>query len=197
MDDIPAQVAQQTGYEIREWVPGTATSIFMNIGAIMISIVMLLGFGLIYGARHQGGAAFVLTGSDFLIAFVVTMASIVATLVIHEGIHALAVAWTGGTPTYGAKMIGKIMPVFFVTSDGQLFTRPQFLGVALAPLILLTTVFTVSIAMAPFAGWLVVPAAVHTGGCIGDIVMAWKTWRQQPGSLVEDRITGLRFHLST
>lgn len=191
---IPQQM-QMAEREIREWIPDTRMSLLMNLAALAISIITLIPLSVLYGIRHNNRASVELSGWGFLVAIVVTVALTGVALAIHEWIHALAVRRAGGTPTYGAKMIGKVMPVFYVTSEGQLFTRSQFMTIALAPLVVLSVVFAALIAFAPFGGWLLLPAALHTGGCIGDIVMAWKAWRERPGTLVEDRITGLRFYL--
>ena len=181
--------------QTRDWMPDTRMSLALNLAAVAGSLIAMIPFLVLYGITHDRQSSFELAGWELLIAIIATLALTGAALVIHEWIHALAVKRTGGRPTYGAKIIGKVMPVFYVTSEGQLFTRKQFIAVALAPLIVLSTGFAVSIAAVPFGGWLVLPAALHTGGCVGDIVMAWKAWREPPGTLVEDRIAGLRFYL--
>ncbi len=181
--------------ETRDWMPDTRASLGLNIAATVVFLIALIPFVALYANTHDGETSFELTGGELLIGTFVTLALIGVALVVHEWIHALVVKRTGGTPTYGAKMIGSIMPVFYVTSEGQLFTRKQFIAVALAPLVVLSVVFAVLIAVLPFGGWLVLPAAIHIGGCVGDLVMAWKAWRAQPGTLVEDRIAGLRFYL--
>ncbi|WP_264299146.1 hypothetical protein [Brevibacterium aurantiacum] len=38
-----------------------------------------------------------------------------------------------------------------------------------------------------------VPAAVHLGGCVGDIALAWVAARQPRGTQVEDMKAGMRF----
>lgn len=194
MSDIPPQTQMQLG-QTRDWMPDTRMSLVLNLAAVVVSVITMIPFMALYGSTHDSQAGFEVAGWELLVAILVTLALTGAALVIHEWIHALVVKRTGGTPAYGAKLIGKIMPVFFVTSAGHRFTRKQFIAVALAPLAVLSVVFAVLIVAAPFGGWLVLPAALHTGGCVGDIVMAWKAWREQPGTLVEDRIEGLRFYL--
>jgi hypothetical protein len=52
-----------------------------------------------------------------------------------------------------------------------------------------------SVALLPHGGWLVVPAAMHPGGCIGDFTMAYVVARLATGTRVEDLKSGMRFYL--
>lgn len=194
MTQDPPRAQMATGGGTRDWMPDTRASLMLNLAAAVVFVIALVPFLAVYTITHNNQTSFELAGWGLLAAVVATLALTGVALVIHEGIHALVVKRAGGAPTYGAKLIGKVMPVFFVTADGHLFTRAQFIVVALAPLVVLSAVFTVLIAFVPFGGWLVLPAALHTGGCVGDIMMACKAWREEPGTLIEDRIAGLRFY---
>jgi len=126
-----------------------------------------------------------------LAALIVTF----ALMAIHEGIHGVTIGRFGGAPEYGATMVGKVLPAFYCTSPGTRFTRSQFILVALAPALLLVPATALGIAQLPHGGWLVVPAAIHLGGCIGDFAMAIVVTRLAPGTLVEDRKSGMRLYL--
>src|SRR5690606_317700 len=98
------------------------------------------------------------------------LAVVLVLMILHEGVHGIAIAAFGGKPEYGAIMIGKVMPALYCTSPGTRFTRAQFIVIALAPAVVIGLGTAVAIAALP-AGWLVVPAAMHLGGCVGDFAM--------------------------
>ncbi|MEJ7902476.1 MAG: DUF3267 domain-containing protein, partial [Thermomicrobiales bacterium] len=85
-------------------------------------------------------------------------------MVVHELIHGLVITLFGTTPSYGAMMMGKLVPVFFCTAPGVTFTRRQFAVIALAPSVVITLLGVMLMAFVPRGGWLVVPAAVHLAG---------------------------------
>lgn len=116
-----------------------------------------------------------------------------ALMILHEGVHALVMVCFGGTPRFGATMIGKVIPALYCTAPGTRFTQTQYLVVALAPLVVLGAACAIVVAVVPLGGWLVVPAAVHLSGCVGDIVLAWVAARQSTGTRVEDLKSRMRF----
>jgi hypothetical protein len=46
----------------------------------------------------------------------------------------------------------------------------------------------------PWAGYLILPLALHLGGCVGDGFAAWRVLHEPPGTEYEDLRDGIRFH---
>ncbi len=85
------------------------------------------------------------------------------------------------------------MPAFYATSVGHRFTRAQYLGVAAAPAIAISVVGFL-LCFQPWGGYLIVPLAIHLGGCVGDAFAFWRVLREPPGTTFEDLRDGIRFH---
>ncbi|MCA9860416.1 MAG: DUF3267 domain-containing protein, partial [Thermomicrobiales bacterium] len=116
-------------------MPDTRLSLALNLGGIALFVASLIALLVLHAATHGGETDFELTGGDLILAGILTVALVVASMGIHEWIHGLAIRRAGGTPTYGARLVGNVMPVLYCTADGHLFTRTQFIGIALAPLV--------------------------------------------------------------
>jgi len=177
----------------REWEPGGSTITWLNLGGLALLAIGLVGYVAVWTGGSDDGDV-TLSGGQVLAGIAVTVLLSLALMAAHEGIHGLTVRRFGGTPRYGATMVGKVLPAFYCTSPGTRFSRIQFLLVALAPAAILTPACAVAIALFPFGGWLVLPAAMTFAGAIGDIAMAIIVARQPPGTLVEDLKSGMRFH---
>jgi hypothetical protein len=177
-------------YTVRNWEPAGRTITLMNFSGLAILIAGLIVYGGLWSAA-TGASEATFTAGDLLIAVIATFGLMVA----HEGVHGVAIAAFGGKPVYGATMIGKALPAFYCTSPGTLFTRAQFVAIALAPAVVLGIGTAIAIATLPASGWLVVPAAIHLGGCVGDFAMTIIAARLPAGSRVEDMKSGMRLYL--
>lgn len=178
---------------MRAWQPGRGAVVFMNVAGLVLLVVGLAGYAAVWSARG-GGGSFTLSGGTLLLGLAVTVVVTALLMVVHEGIHGLVVRCFGGTPRFGAMMIGRIIPALYCTAPGVRFSKARFLTVALAPLVVLGVGCAVATALAPFGGWLVVPAAIHLSGCAGDLAMSWVAARQPRGTRIEDVKSGMRFH---
>ena len=176
-----------------DWQPGRRTLAIWNGLSLLLLLVGLMGFGLVW-AVGNGGGGFSLEGWALILGFLFTLLLTFVLMVVHELIHGLVITLFGTTPSYGAMMMGKLVPVFFCTAPGVTFTRRQFAVIALAPSVVITLLGVMLMAFVPRGGWLVVPAAVHLAGCIGDFGMTAIVARQPAGTIVEDLKTGMRFH---
>lgn len=114
-------------------------------------------------------------------------------MIVHEAIHGAAMLMFGARPKFGAVLVGQVMPALYATSEGHLFTRFQYLVVALGPAVIISALGLWS-CFSPWAGYLVIPLAVHLGGCVGDAAATWQVVRKPSGTLFEDLREGLRFH---
>lgn len=177
-------------HPVTEWIPGTKEGIALNLGAAVLSVLGLVLFTALYIAvrASEGGFTVGLGGLALLIV------AIVLVMIIHEGVHGIAMAVFGARPRFGAQLTARVMPVLYCTATGVLFTKAQFLVIALAPFVVLNLVLAGLIGWMPGGGWLVVPAALHLGGCIGDLWMAVLVARLPTGTMVEDLRSGMRFH---
>ena len=179
--------------ESRDWYPDSNTMVIMNVVGLVLMVAALILFGSAYAAAH-GDASVSLSGFGLLAGLAVTLVLTFGLMVIHEGVHGLVIRRYGAMPTFGAAMMGKVMPVFYCTAPDARFTRRQFMVIAMAPSVVVSLACVALITLAPFGGWLVVPAAIHLAGCIGDFVMTVIVARLSPGTRVEDLKTGMRFH---
>lgn len=179
---------QMNQYTVREWVPAGRTITIMNLAGIVILFAGLFIYGGIWAAATGASSA------TFDIWDVLLVAVVLVLMILHEGVHGIAIAAFGGKPEYGAIMIGKVMPALYCTSPGTRFTRAQFIVIALAPAVVIGLGTAVAIAALP-AGWLVVPAAMHLGGCVGDFAMTIIAARLPRGSRIEDMKSGMRLYL--
>ncbi|WP_458210983.1 DUF3267 domain-containing protein [Haladaptatus sp. NG-SE-30] len=126
---------------------------------------------------------------------VVIFGLILGVIVIHELIHGAVMKQFGANPRYGFGVAQFVVPYAYATSDESL-TRNQFLIVALAPLVVLTTVlFTFAIIFQ----WpiLLAPLAVNAGGAVGDLFMARLLLRYPRTVRVVDNRTGLKIYGDT
>lgn len=176
-----------------EWQPGRFT---LLLWAAFNIVLFGLGLGLFLGLwTHRWGEAEVeVSGLEMLIAMLVLLALTALLLALHELIHGAVMKGFGGSPRFGATMVGKVMPALYCTGQNDRFARWQFILIALAPGVLLTAICALVIWITPLGGWLVLPGALQLGGCVGDIAMAWKALEQPRDTLIEDQQSGLRFY---
>lgn len=176
-----------------DWQPSQRTLALWNALALALLAVGLILFGVVHAVANDG-AEFSLTGVGLILGLLLTVMLTFGLMVAHEGIHGLVMKRYGASPSYGAMMMGKLVPVFYCTAPGAMFTRVQFAAIALAPSVVITIASVVAIVFLPRGGWLVFPAAMHLAGCVGDFGMTAIVARQASGTFVEDLKTGMRFH---
>lgn len=175
---------------VRDWIPTARTILLLNIGGIAVLVAGLIIYVGIWSAT-SGSTSASFTAIDVLVTVLFTF----GLMVLHEGVHGLTIAAFGGRARYGATMIGKTLPAFYCTAPGTRFTRRQFIVIALMPAFVLGLGTALAIATLPSGGWLVVPAAVHLGGCVGDFAMTFVAARTAPGTLIEDGKSGMRLFI--
>lgn len=179
----------------QEWQPGQGVIIAWNIFGLGLLIVGIMAFSALYASTHDGESGFAFTGVEALGAILVTLLLIIALVILHEWLHGQSMRRFGATPHYGVGMATRIMPYFFCTARGHRFEKRQFLIVTLAPSVIISALCALAITL-PIGGWLVLPAAVHLGGCIGDFWITGFVASKSGHMRFEDTITGVRFHRS-
>ena len=176
--------------QVVDWRPSQSEAMTWNVVAIVLTVVGLPLFSLPSVLRGgPGGTSFRIGLTDVLLVVILTG----LLLVLHEGIHGIVMLAFGARPTFGTVLVGKVMPAFYATSVGHRFTRAQYLGVAAAPAIAISVVGFL-LCFQPWGGYLIVPLAIHLGGCVGDAFAFWRVLREPPGTTFEDLRDGIRFH---
>lgn len=113
----------------------------------------------------------------------------VLVMFLHEGIHALAFAFWGGRPYFGAKL-----PLaLFCGAKNQIFRRNHYLVVGLAPLVIITVAGIIFTLLSPvLAVYTLLGTIGNFSGAAGDLWVALKLLRQPRDVLVEDTDAGYR-----
>ncbi len=192
---LPIASASRSGLQARdviEWRPGRSSAVtWTALGAGLT--VLGLGLFAIPSILRAGPASgtFQIGLVDILLVVALTVLLVVA----HEGIHGLAMLAFGARPRFGAIMVSGAVPAVYATSEGHHFTRGQFVVVAVAPAVAVSSLGFV-ICLGPSAGYMIVPLAVHLGGCVGDAFAGWRALREPRGTECEDLRDGIRFHRS-
>jgi hypothetical protein len=187
-DAVPAP-DPDLGPGVIEWRPGTSSAIAWNAVAVLVTVAGLVVFSL--PAMLRSGAAagsFQFGLADLLIAVALTA----LLMVLHEAIHGLVMRGFGARPAFGVTLVGHVVPALYTTARGHRFTRRQYLMVAAAPAVTISIVGFVA-CFGPWAGFLVVPLAIHLGGCVGDGFAVARTLRVPATTTCEDLRDGIRF----
>jgi hypothetical protein len=104
---------------------------------------------------------------------------------LHEGAHGLAARLVGARPRFG------LGPGYAYTTFDRPLGRVAFVTVALAPLVGLSLLALLGVALVPgAAGWLVFAALVNASGAIGDLWMVWRAARAPRRARFVDLVDG-------
>lgn len=176
--------------EVVDWRPGRAEATIWNVVAIALIAVGLPLFALPSVLRHgPAGASFRVGLTEILLVVAITA----LLLVVHEGIHGLVMLAFRARPTFGVVLVGGAMPALYATSVGHRFSRAQYLAVAATPAVVIS-VLGFLLCFGPWGGYLILPLAIHLGGCVGDLFACGRVVRERPGTELEDLRGGIRFH---
>ncbi len=124
-----------------------------------------------------------------LIGLFINIVIYVLVMFLHEGIHALAFAFWGGRPYFGAKL-----PLaLFCGAKNQIFRRNHYLVVGLAPLVIITVAGIIFTLLSPaLAVYTLLGTIGNFSGAAGDLWVALRLLRQPKDVLVEDTDAGYR-----
>jgi len=138
----------------------------------------------------QGKAVLLWVGGVILAITLLTF----TLLALHEYCHGLAFRWAGAKPRYGAKMLHKIVPIFYAAAPGFRMPCRKFRTVLLAPTIAVNLIGILMMWPPTLLRYLMVfPLGIHLAGCLGDWWMLM-VLRGTPGdTLVEDTPAGFRY----
>jgi hypothetical protein len=125
------------------------------------------------------------------------IAALILNVILHEVCHGWAIALIGGRPRYGLRL-RSLAAYAASASVGALYTRRQFLAIALAPLLLLTPIWW-ALALLPLAPewWLIVALCgiLNIAGAVSDLFLAWQVWLRPREAVVVDEGSGLSVYV--
>lgn len=115
-------------------------------------------------------------------------------LPLHEVVHGAAILAVGHRPRFGAKLDKGIL---YATADQALFTRNQYLLVALAPAVVLSLAGALALPLAPTGWWWTIGLAVilNASGAVGDLWAAFQIMRHPASALIRDTEDGFIVYL--
>lgn len=122
----------------------------------------------------------------------ILLAGIVATIVLHELMHGLAMRRYGARPQYG--VLWKQL-VFYATSPGYGFRRNSYVVVALAPLVGLSGLAILGMLLLQGTSWvalLAFCAVINGSGAVGDLWMVSIVLRYPRSAYIVDERDGIR-----
>lgn len=126
---------------------------------------------------------------NMALAFVVAT---IAILVLHELVHGAAMRLYGAHTEYGA-ILSKGM--FYATAPGFAFPRNRYLVVVLAPLVVLSLLAVIAMALLAGSSWVMVvvlAATLNASGAAGDLWMSALVLRYPPAAYIVDEKDGMR-----
>ena len=176
--------------EVIDWRPGTSSAIVWNITGVLVTVAGLFLFALPVMLRSgsiSGSFGFGLVDILLLVGLTVLL------MVSHEAIHGLVMLGFGARPTFGAMLVAHVVPALYATADGHQFARGQYLVVAATPAVAISVIGFLA-CFGPWAAYLIVPLAIHLGGCVGDGFAVLRTLRESSTTTCEDLRDGIRFH---
>ena len=171
-----------------EWRPTTTTAIVWLVLMIPLTFAGLMLFGAAVAVAR--GGSFTVQGG--FLELVLLFLLVIGLMLAHEAVHGLAMYAFGARPTFGAGASGQFLVYLYATSDGHVFTRRQYLTVALAPAVAISAI-GLGLCLAPLGPWLVFPLALHLSGCIGDFAVSLVVLRQPAGTQFQDLKDAVRF----
>ena len=187
MDDL---VVASDRHEIVEWRPGGSTLTTWSVVGVAATALGVPLFALPSILRAgQAGGSFRVGLVDVLLIVALTAVLVIA----HEAIHGLVMLAFGARPRFGFVLVGRVMPALYTTSERHRFTRGQCLIVAASPALTIS-LFGFWACFGSWAGYLILPLAIHLGGCVGDGFASWRVLREPPGTECEDLRDGIRFY---
>ncbi len=158
-------------------------------GVLVFGVSLVLGLILrgLYQGTGEGGVT--ITGPSVLL---ILLGGVAAVLVLHEVIHGILFRVFGGRVRFGAKLLGRVMPVLYATSDVRM-PRNRYLVVCLGPFVIITLGLLVAGIVARSDGTAMLALllmAGNAGGSVGDMIVSHKLRMHSRTTLFQDREDG-------
>ena len=181
--------------QVLHWSVKEKPSRTIMIQLLSIPLAILFGTAFITLASLIGKQPINFTGGTINLGIPeigLGIAGIVATIVLHELAHGLAMRWCGTRPQYGA--MWKHL-TFYATAPGYGFRRNSYILVAVAPLVGLSCLAILGMFLLRGTGWvalLTLCAIINAVGAIGDLWMVSMVLRYPKTAYVVDERDGFR-----
>jgi hypothetical protein len=190
-DVVPVPATdQEPDPGVVDWRPNASTAVTWNVVGVAITVAGLALFALPVMLRSGSSSG---SGTFGLLEVVAVVGLTALLMALHEAIHGLVMLGFGARPRFGALLIAHVLPALYATAPGHQFGRGQYLVVALAPTVVISGLGFLA-CFGAWAGYLVVPLAIHFGGCVGDWFASARTLREPSTTRCEDLRDGIRFH---
>ena len=127
--------------------------------------------------------------------FLPWLAGLVLLPVLHELVHGISMRSFGARPRYG--FLWKAL-AFYATAPGFAFPRRRYLVVALSPLVVLSLLAVLLMALLPGTPWIgliAFIAALNATGAIGDLWITGLVLRYPKDAYIVDERDGVRIFL--
>jgi len=151
-----------------------------------MGLLAFFAFGFFFMSLYTlftGNVGFNFTSGTILIS----VALFVGTMVLHELIHGAFMSKYGGKPSYGAGIAYFILPYLYATTK-TIFTRNQFIVIAIAPLVVISLVgIGIMAAFPSIAHWMLIPFVINGSGAVGDMWVTRNVLRYPKHVMLEDR----------
>lgn len=159
----------------------------LSLIMLIISGVFIIALELLAYFGHYQHWLAPLSLGGIAIWLLLNVIGYVLILIMHEIIHGIVFAFWGGKPHFGAKL-----PLaLYCGARQQLFARNYYLGVGLAPLVVITLVGVMVTVLYPgVASYLLLAFAGNFSGAAGDVVACRRIARLPVQSLIEDTEVG-------
>ncbi len=117
-------------------------------------------------------------------------------IIIHEGLHGLAIHFAGHKPRFGV-LLSK--GAFYATADNALFWRDDFLIIALAPIVGITLLGMALVWLLPdtAAYYVALGVVLNAANSIGDLWMTTVTLRYPSTALVRDQMDSMTVYIKS
>jgi hypothetical protein len=196
-DQIPASGTLPDNYqEVRYW---TITGKPMRVIAMnILSVFLFVIYGWIFswlafnlGKLPSEGEIRITSLSTIGLA----LAGVLLTLGLHELTHGLAMRMFGASPKYGFIWKGLML---YATTPGYAYRRNNYVVMALAPFVFLSTLAILGMWLLQGTLWVVllgICGALNAAGAIGDMWITMIVLRYAPTAYVMDERDGMRVFL--
>jgi hypothetical protein len=162
-----------------------------SLALLVGSMAFFFGLNLLVYRLETGATSGSVDAATCGLLLVTNLAAYVVVLALHEAVHGLVFLLLGGRPSFGARLPFAL----YCSAPNQLFSRNAYLGVGLAPFVLLSLAGIALIVLAPaFAPYVQFALIGNASGAAGDLWAARILWLQPSAVLVEDTATGFTLY---
>lgn len=193
-NQIPSPGSLPNDYqEVLYWTVTKNTSRVLALQ--LLALLAFVIFGIIFFGLASNLGKMPSQGEFSLRAIGLAFIGAVLTIILHELTHGWVMQAFGARPKYGV-LWKKLM--FYATSPGFAYRRNRYVGIALAPLVGISTLVILGIWFLQGTGWvpfLAICGAINASGAIGDLWITMIVLRYAATAYVVDEQNGIRLFL--